>query len=81
MLTPAQLRAARALLGWTRDDLSKRSAVPSVTIKGFESLGADSKMSTVLKLRRALEAAGIRFIEPDDVDGPGVRIKGSRWRR
>jgi hypothetical protein len=33
--------------------------------KGFEYLGADSKVSTVQKMRRALEAAGIQFIDED----------------
>lgn len=57
MLTPDQLRAARALVRYSREDLSKKSGVSAVTIKGFELLGADSKISTLNKLKRALEAA------------------------
>ena len=85
MLTAEQLRAARALLGWTRDDLAAKSGLAAVTVKGFEHLGADSKVSTVQKMRRALEAAGIRFID-EDADG-GVRQIAlrrpvtRRWRR
>jgi len=75
MLTPAQLRAARALLGWTRDDLAAESGVAAVTVKGFEYLGADSKMSTVQKMQRALEAAGIQFIDEDATGGVGVRLR------
>jgi transcriptional regulator with XRE-family HTH domain len=75
MLTPAQLRAARALLGWTRDDLAERSGVAAVTVKGFEYLGADSKISTVQKMQRALEAAGIQFIDEDATGGIGVRLR------
>jgi transcriptional regulator with XRE-family HTH domain len=63
MLTPDQLRAARALVKWSREDLAEKSGVASVTIKGFELLGADSKISTLNKLRRALELAGIEFID------------------
>jgi predicted transcriptional regulator len=81
MLTPDQMRAARALLKWSRDDLAKKAGVAAVTIKGFEVLGADSKMSTVQKLQRALEAAGVEFLEETDVSGPGVRLKKGRAKR
>ena len=75
MLTPAQLRAARALLGWSRDDLAAKSGVAAVTVKGFEYLGADSKISTLQKMRRALEAAGIQFIDEDADGGAGLRFR------
>ena len=75
MLTPAQLRAARALLGWSRDDLAEKSGIAAVTTKGFELGSTDPKLSTIQKWRRALEAGGVIFIEPDDVAGPGVRFK------
>lgn len=78
MLTPAQLRAARSLVGWTRDDLARKSGVAAVTVKGFELLGADSKISTLNKLRRALETAGVEFIDDgakSDDGGPGVRLR------
>ena len=47
MLTPDQLRAARALVKWSREDLAEKASVAAVTIKGFELLGADSKISTL----------------------------------
>ena len=82
MLTPTQLRAARALVGWTRADLAERSGVAVPTITGFEIQGADSKISTLHKLRRALEAAGVEFIDDGDASqpggGPGVRLRGAR---
>ena len=82
MLTPAQLRAARALIGWTRDDLAKKAGVASVTVKGFEYLGADSKISTLQKMRRALEAAGVQFIDDEgEAGGPGVRLRPVRSKR
>jgi ribosome-binding protein aMBF1 (putative translation factor) len=79
MLTPEQCRAARAMLGWSREELAKRAQVSTNTVVGFELLGADSKVSTLQKLRRAFIAAGIDLIEdgsssPDG--GPGVR-----WRK
>lgn len=81
MLTPAQLKAARALIGWTREDLAEKSGIPAVTIRGFESLGADSKMSTILRMRRALSAAGVVFIDEDESGGPGVRLAKPRRGR
>jgi transcriptional regulator with XRE-family HTH domain len=77
LLTPAQLRAARALLGWSRDVLGERSGTAAETIQGFEARGSDPKLGTVQKWRRALEAAGVRFIDDgqkSDEGGPGVRL-------
>jgi transcriptional regulator with XRE-family HTH domain len=76
MITPAQLRAARALLDWTRDDLAEKSGVAAVTAIGFEHGRTDPKVSTLYKWKRALEAAGVRFIDADELgDGPGVRLR------
>jgi hypothetical protein len=60
------------------------SGVASVTIKGFELLGADSKISTLNKLRRALEQAGVEFIDDGAHSyegGPGVRLRGTKAKR
>lgn len=82
MLTPAQLRAARALLDWSRQDLAKKSATSAFTVKGFESRGVDPKMGTVVKWQHALHAAGVELITQDAPSlegGPGVRLrKGSK---
>jgi hypothetical protein len=51
------------------------------SIKGFELMGADSKISTLNKLRRALEGAGVEFLDPDDGKGEGVRFKSMRGKR
>jgi hypothetical protein len=42
---------------------------------------ADSKISTVQKLRRALEIAGVQFIDVDDEGGPGVRLRADKKKR
>jgi len=58
--------------------LAAKSGVAAVTVKGFEWLGADSKMSTLNKLMRALETASVEFIDDgakSDEGGPGVRLK------
>jgi len=80
VLTPAQLRAARALLGWSREDLADKSGVGAETVKNFELRGSDPKLGTVNKWRRALEQAGVTFLEESESDGPGVRLKKG-WPR
>jgi transcriptional regulator with XRE-family HTH domain len=85
MLTPKQSIAARALLGWTQRDLEaatvdKRTGerVSSVTIGEFERGQTDPKVSTLLKLQRALERGGIIFIEATDEHGPGLMLREGR---
>jgi predicted transcriptional regulator len=75
MLLPRQLRAARTLLGWSRADLAKHSGVPLKTTEAFEQGLTDPKMSTEHKWRRALEKAGVVFLDKDKDGGPGVRLK------
>lgn len=79
-MTPAQLRAARALVGWSRDVLADKSGTAAETIQGFESRGSDPKLGTAQKWRRALEAAGVKFLDADDQDGPGVRLRLTKER-
>jgi transcriptional regulator with XRE-family HTH domain len=82
MLTPEQLRAARALIDWSRDELAKKSGVSPNTVWGFEQGHSDPKLSTLNKWQRALEVAGVLFLDEDDTVGPGVRLKeSSRSRR
>jgi transcriptional regulator with XRE-family HTH domain len=75
MLTPAQLRAARGLLGWTLDDLAKAAGVHKNSISAFETDSSDPKRSTLLALERALTKAGVVLIERDKDGGPGVRLR------
>jgi hypothetical protein len=42
---------------------------------GYELGRTDPKVSTVQKWQRALEAAGVQFIDPDETGGPGLRWK------
>jgi hypothetical protein len=46
--------------------------------QGFESRGTDPKLSTAYKWQRALEAAGVEFIDEDAERGPGVRQQKGR---
>jgi transcriptional regulator with XRE-family HTH domain len=77
MLTPAQLRAARALLGWSQDYLARTcGGEPDLsTLKRFEAGKSDPKQSTLLVWKRVLSKAGVRFIDGDEKEGPGVRLR------
>lgn len=73
MVTSAQLRAARALLGWTVRDLAERSGTHRNTVTRIETdaTGAGHAISAI---RAALEAAGVEFIA-ENGGGPGVRLR------
>ncbi|RWK53488.1 MAG: XRE family transcriptional regulator [Mesorhizobium sp.] len=76
MIDAGQMKAARALLGWTQKDLSKASSVSEPTIKLMESRGTErSAMSNVMAVKKAMEEAGVIFIDPNG-NGAGVRLRG-----
>lgn len=62
MVTPAQVRAARALLGIRQADLAERAGVAVITVKMFERGSGDPRLSTVKKIKKELEASGIEFV-------------------
>lgn len=70
--TPAQVRAARGLLGWTRDQLVAASSVPKRTLVRFEDEEAQPRRATLAAIRAALEAAGVEFTNGDE---PGVKLR------
>ena len=73
-ISPAQSRAARALLGWSQDQLEAASKVAKKTIADFERGARSPYARTLSDVRSALEAAGIIFIA-ENGEGPGVRLK------
>jgi len=82
LITIRQVKAARALLGWSQADLAKRSGVSEPTIARLESMDGNlgGRQETGLKIQHAIEAAGIEFIE-DNGGGEGVRFRRSRRRK
>jgi hypothetical protein len=76
MLSSAQIRAARALIRWSADDLARHASLGITTIRRAE-LKDDATSMTVsndLAVRRALEAAGVEFID-ENGGGAGVRLR------
>jgi hypothetical protein len=78
-LTSAQIRAARALVRWRAQDLARESSVGVATIRRAELTDSDTSMTAAndLAVRRALEAAGVEFID-ENGGGPGVRLKKAK---
>jgi len=81
-LSGAQIRAGRALLRWSAVDLARASSVGVNTIRRAEVAEHQTSLTAAndLAIQRALEAAGVEFID-DNGGGEGVRFKQSRRRR
>ena len=75
MITSAQIRAARALLNWTREVLSRRSGIGISALMRLESSDGvpGGNIKTFEAVQTTLEAAGIEFIGSPG-DRPGVRL-------
>lgn len=73
--SPAQLRAARALLGWSRPDLAKAARISNETVNRAEGVRRDpAGPGALMKICAALEKAGVEFL-PAKSGGPRVRMK------
>jgi ribosome-binding protein aMBF1 (putative translation factor) len=71
LITPAQAKAARDLLGWSRATLARKSSLVSTTVTSFER-GEMPTDHSILKMARAMEAAGVAF---DNGREPGVKLR------
>jgi predicted transcriptional regulator len=78
VLLSEQIKAARSLLGWDQAELAVHADVGVATVKRIESRSGvvGGTMDTIVKIKSALEEAGIEFIGTPD-EGPGVRL----WRK
>jgi len=74
MITPAQCRAARGLIGWSQQDLASEARVGIVTVHQLEAGTSQPRRATLDVIRRAFESAGIEFID-ENGGGPGVRLR------
>ena len=76
MMTPAQCRAARALLDWSQQRLADEATIGNATIRNFESGKSAPQNATLQVLRSAMETAGVIFVA-ENGEGPGVRLRKS----
>ena len=80
-ITIEQLRGARGLLGWSQTELASRAGLSLPTVKRVEAeFGPNVSHDARARLQRALEAAGIEFIE-ENGGGAGVRFRKSHHSR
>lgn len=78
VITISQCRAARAMLGWSAADLANGAVVGVMTVHRFEG-GETVRQSSIDKIRRAFEAAGVEFIPTGAASqngGEGLRLRG-----
>jgi transcriptional regulator with XRE-family HTH domain len=75
-LTSAQMRAARALLDWSAEDLARECSLGLATIRRAENSRNEISMTAAnnLSVRRALEESGVEFID-ENGGGAGVRLR------
>ena len=81
MLTAAQMKAARALVGMEQKTLAARSGVSLPTIQRMETSDGVVRgvIETLMKVMEALQAAGVEFINEGAISnsgGRGVRLRG-----
>ena len=83
MITPSQVKAARALLGLSQNELAEISGLGIATVKRLEiATGVRGAATTLWKVQTALEKAGVEFLSAGEGTGPGVRLRPSvRLRR
>jgi predicted transcriptional regulator len=77
MVTPREVRAARAILDWTRQRLADKARISLNSVIRLEQGVVDSRASTLMAVRRALERAGIEFLSLRGKE-EGVRLVPKR---
>lgn len=84
MITVRQLKAARALLGWTQLDLATKAGLSRPTIERLEEADGPvdrpigGQKETADKIVTALERASIEFLNHGE---PGVRLRKAKRKR
>jgi len=72
----AQIRAARALIGWSQGDLARHADIGIATVKRMEASEdiVRGYAANIWRIQETLESAGVTFIAATDTAGPGVRL-------
>ena len=83
MIFSREIRAGRALLGWSQIELAEAASVGVATVRRLEAAETQIRGSvdSVWKIQQALEAAGVEFIPEEAGRGPGVRLKQAQDKR
>jgi transcriptional regulator with XRE-family HTH domain len=76
-MAPEQSRAARAWLGWSQEELAKRSNVSVNTVRNFERGQKTLHFNSIAAMRQAIEVAGIQLLFNENGVAAGIRRPGS----
>ncbi len=74
MITARQIRAARAILGWSQQQLADKAIVSLNAVTRLERGEVDPRLSTITAVQKALIKAGVEFILADERKGEGIRL-------
>ena len=74
LVSPAQSRGARGMLGWSQDQLAEAAKISRATIADFERGERTPTAANLIAIREAFEKAGLEFI-PENGGGVGLRFR------
>lgn len=77
-IIPAQVRAGRALLGWSQEELAARAKVGVSSVRDTENQKRPFDSGVANAIGQALRNEGIIFVHGDANGGPGVRLNANR---
>jgi transcriptional regulator with XRE-family HTH domain len=76
MISPSQIRGARAMLGLNQAAVAQMSGLSLTAFSAIECSNSKPRARTLENIRAALGSAGVEFIDSNG-GGPGVRLKAS----
>jgi transcriptional regulator with XRE-family HTH domain len=78
IIVPAQVRAARALLNWSQEELAEAANVSLTTVRDFEGERRTTETGAMHDIRRVFDNEGVAFVSGGPDGGPGVRFARNR---
>ncbi|MFT7088214.1 MAG: transcriptional regulator with XRE-family HTH domain [Rickettsiales bacterium] len=66
IITYKQCKAARELLGWSREDLEKKAKISRSTLADFERGARNLRMDNYEKILKAFDGGGIKFVNNEE---------------
>ena len=68
-LSPALVRAGRALVGWSQDKLALEAGLARATVAAYEQGRGYASPESLRRMQRTLEAAGVQFVRDEAWEG------------
>lgn len=72
---PQQCRAARAWLGWSQEDLAKKSNVSGRTVAAFEREENQPQTNNLRSMERVILEAGLRLLFDTQGNPVGIALR------